>query len=88
MTIGFEKEKNIKAGLITAVICLLLFCIFFFLKGTIIWGVAIPMAICNAVGGLLGAKLAIAKGNQFIRVFFLLVIGATILRFGYDVFFK
>jgi outer membrane biosynthesis protein TonB len=30
MTIGFEKEKNIKAGLITAVICLLLFCIFFF----------------------------------------------------------
>lgn len=31
MIIGFEKEKNIKAGLITAVICLLLFCIFFFL---------------------------------------------------------
>ena len=60
----------------------------FILKGTIIWGVAIPMAICNAVGGLLGAKLAIAKGNQFIRVFFLLVICATILRFGYDVFFK
>jgi uncharacterized membrane protein YfcA len=62
--------------------------VLFFIKGTIIWGVAIPMAICNAVGGLLGAKLAIAKGNQFIRVFFLLVIGATILRFGYDVFFK
>ncbi len=62
--------------------------VLFFMKGTIIWGIAIPMAICNAVGGLLGAKLAIAKGNQFIRVFFLLVIGATILRFGYDVFFK
>ena len=63
---------------------IVLFCI----KGSIIWGIAIPMAICNAVGGLLGAKLAIAKGNQFIRVFFLLVIFATILRFGYDVFFK
>ncbi|MEK0412845.1 MAG: putative rane transporter protein YfcA [Bacteroidota bacterium] len=62
--------------------------VLFFIKGTIIWGVAIPMAICNAFGGLLGAKLAIAKGNQFIRVFFLLVICATILRFGYDVFFK
>jgi uncharacterized membrane protein YfcA len=62
--------------------------VLFFIKGSIIWGIAIPMAICNAVGGLLGAKLAIAKGNQFIRVFFLLVIGATILRFGYDVFFK
>jgi uncharacterized membrane protein YfcA len=62
--------------------------VLFFIKGSIIWGIAIPMAICNAVGGLLGAKLAIAKGNQFIRVFFLLVICATILRFGYDVFFK
>ena len=62
--------------------------VLFFIKGTIIWGVAIPMALCNALGGLFGAKLAIAKGNQFIRVFFLLVICATILRFGYDVFFK
>ena len=32
MTLGFEKEKNIKAGLITAFICLLLFFIFFFLN--------------------------------------------------------
>ena len=32
MTFGFEKEKNIKAGLITALICLLLFFIFFFLN--------------------------------------------------------
>jgi len=30
MTLGFEKEKNIKAGLITALFCLLLFFIFFF----------------------------------------------------------
>jgi len=62
--------------------------VLFIIKGSIIWGVAIPMAICNAVGGLLGAKLAIAKGNQFIRVFFLIIICATILRFGFDVFFK
>ena len=32
MTLGFEKEKNIKAGLITAFICLLLFFIFFLLN--------------------------------------------------------
>jgi len=32
MTLGFEKEKNIKAGLITALFCLLLFFIFFFLN--------------------------------------------------------
>ena len=59
----------------------------FILKGKIIWAIAIPMAVCNAAGGWIGAKLAIKKGNGFIRVFFLIVVIGTLLRFGYDVFF-
>jgi hypothetical protein len=46
------------------------------------------MAVCNAFGGWIGAKLAIKKGNGFIRVFFLIVVIGTLFRFGYDVFFK
>jgi uncharacterized protein len=60
----------------------------FLLKGSILWSVALPMAVCNAIGGILGAKLAIYKGNQFIRIFFLLIVTATLLRFGYDIFLK
>ncbi len=60
----------------------------FVLKGKIIWAIAIPMAICNAIGGWVGAKLAIKKGNGFIRIFFLLVVIGTLIRFGYDIFFK
>lgn len=60
----------------------------FVLKGKIIWAIAIPMAVCNAIGGWVGAKLAIKKGNGFIRIFFLIVVIGTLLRFGYDVFFK
>lgn len=60
----------------------------FILKGKIIWLLAIPMAICNAIGGWIGAKLAIKKGNGFIRIFFLIVVVGTLIRFGYDVFFK
>jgi len=60
----------------------------FILKGKIIWAIAIPMAICNALGGWIGAKLAIKKGNGFIRIFFLIVVIGTLIRFGYDVFFK
>lgn len=58
----------------------------FVLKGKIVWAIAIPMAFCNALGGFIGAKLAIKKGNGFIRIFFLLVVVGTLLRFGYDVF--
>lgn len=58
----------------------------FVIKGKIIWMIALPMAFCNAIGGFLGAKLAISKGNKFIRIFFLIVVIGTLIRFGYDVF--
>ena len=60
----------------------------FVIKGKILWAVAIPMALCNAAGGFTGAKLAINKGNKFIRIFFLIIVVGTLMRFAYDVFFK
>lgn len=57
----------------------------FIIQGKILWKVAIPMALSNAIGGALGARLAIAKGNRFIRIFFLVVVIGTLLRFLYDV---
>jgi uncharacterized protein len=55
-------------------------------SGHILYQYAIPMAICNVAGSFIGARLAILKGNQFVRYVFLLVIAATIIRFGYDIF--
>ena len=60
----------------------------FLLKGKIIWGIALPMAVCNALGGFVGAKLAIKRGNRFIRYVLILVIFLSIGRFGYEVIFK
>lgn len=57
---------------------------FFGHKGLILYRAALPMAVANLSGAYLGARLAILKGNQFIRVFFLLIITATILRFAWD----
>jgi uncharacterized membrane protein YfcA len=62
--------------------------IFFAGSGHILYHYAIPMAACNFLGSLMGARLAILKGNTFIRIFFLLVVAGTIIRFGYDIFFK
>lgn len=56
--------------------------------GHILYEFAIPMAICNVGGSFLGTKLALLKGNKFIRIFFLIVVFGTILRFAYDIFFK
>ncbi|MDB5191350.1 MAG: sulfite exporter TauE/SafE family protein [Segetibacter sp.] len=62
--------------------------LFFIAKGKVLFAIAIPMAVCNAIGGTLGARLAIVKGNKFIRIFFLIVVIGTIIRFAYDVFFR
>lgn len=61
--------------------------IYFAANGHIIYEIALPMAACNMMGGWLGSRLALLKGNTFIRVFFLLIVSGTIIRFGYDVFF-
>ncbi|MEO5684576.1 MAG: TSUP family transporter [Chitinophagaceae bacterium] len=62
--------------------------VFFAASGKIIYTIALPMAVCNGIGGLLGARLALLKGNAFIRILFLIVVTGTIIRFAYDVFFK
>lgn len=61
---------------------------YFVYEGTIRFDIAIPCAICNITGSLIGVKLALLKGSKFIRVFFLLVVTGMILKFAWDVFVK
>lgn len=58
----------------------------FLIKGQIIWKIALPMAVCNGLGGYCGAKLAILKGQQWVRYIFLFIMFIAILRFGCEVF--
>ena len=59
--------------------------LYFSMSGHIFYRLAIPMAICNMVGGYSGSKLALLKGNRFIRIFFLTIVCAIIARFAYDI---
>lgn len=59
---------------------------YFIVEGYVQFEIAIPMMICNMIGSFFGSKMAILKGNEFVRNFFLVVISALILRFGWDVF--
>lgn len=62
--------------------------IFFISQGMVWYAVAIPMAVCNIAGSYFGTRMALTRGNAFIRNIFLLVILVTILRFGYDIIMK
>jgi uncharacterized protein len=48
---------------------------------------ALPMMLFNVLGGYLGSKVAIKKGNGFIRIVFIVVMVLLIARLGYDIWF-
>jgi uncharacterized protein len=60
--------------------------LYFAYTGQILYHIGIPMAICNIAGSQLGSRLALAKGSGFVRVFFLVIVSAIILKFAYDSF--
>ncbi|MDQ6527266.1 TSUP family transporter [Nocardioides sp. LHD-245] len=51
-------------------------------SGAVLWDVGLMMGACNLVGGYLGARTAVARGSRFVRVFFIAVVGAFVVRIG------
>ena len=52
--------------------------------GQILYTVALPLAVCNVLGALLGSRLAILKGNQFVRTLFLSIVSVLIAKLVFD----
>lgn len=50
--------------------------------GAVMWDVGLMMGACNLVGGYLGARTAVSRGAKFVRIFFIVVVSAFIIRIG------
>lgn len=50
--------------------------------GHVMWGIGLVMAAANLLGGYTGARTAVARGSRFVRVVFVLVLAAFIVRIG------
>ncbi|MCU1432791.1 MAG: sulfite exporter TauE/SafE family protein [Actinotalea sp.] len=57
----------------------------FALHGAPLWALGLLMGVANIAGAYLGARMAVAKGSGFVRVVFLLVVGALVVRLAWDV---
>ena len=53
-------------------------------RGHVWWHVAAVMAVANVTGSLLGTRLALKHGAGFVRVAFIAVVSALILKTGWD----
>ena len=62
--------------------------ILFTAKGHVWWHFALPLAVANVAGSLLGTHMALKHGTGFVRWIFIFVVGALILKTGYDGFLR
>ena len=74
---GNAKVVNLASNIASFVI--------FAIKGTILWGIAIPMAVANALGAAIGARVAMKRGDAFVRVVVLAVVVALVVKLGVDI---
>lgn len=76
---GNAKVVNLASNLAA----LLLFSI----KGAVLWRLAAPMAASNALGAFVGARLAVKRGDRFVRAIVLGVVCSLVAKVGYDLVF-
>jgi uncharacterized protein len=62
--------------------------VLFAFKGHVWWHYAVVLAVANVAGSLMGTHLALRHGASFVRVVFILVVSALILKTGYDAFLR
>ncbi|WP_407663112.1 sulfite exporter TauE/SafE family protein [Micromonospora radicis] len=75
---GSAMAKVVNAG--TNAGALVVFAVF----GHVWWVLGAAMAVCNIVGAMVGARMALRRGAGFVRVVLLVVVLALVARLGYD----
>lgn len=58
----------------------------FAMKGHVWWHFAVPLAVANVLGSMLGTWMALRHGAGFVRVIFIAVVSLLILKTGWDAF--
>jgi uncharacterized membrane protein YfcA len=54
-------------------------------QGAVMWRIGLVVGLCNLLGSYIGARTTVSKGSGFVRVFFVLVVSAFIVKIGSDV---
>ena len=62
--------------------------VLFTAKGHVWWHFALPLAVANVAGSMLGTHMALRHGTGFVRAIFIAVVSLLILKTGYDAFLR
>jgi hypothetical protein len=84
--IGYNFLKASAISKIINVIADVSSLVFFFMHKYVLFHLAFPMMACNVAGSYMGSRMAVLRGNGFIRKVFIVVVVGIVARFAWDVF--
>ncbi len=81
---GLSRAANV----VTNLVAIIVFTITFSRTGPAfppeVWAIGLPMGAANVLGGWIGARTAIARGSRFVRIVFVAVVAALVVRLTWD----
>lgn len=83
--IGYSFLRSSALSKVVNVIADLASLVFFLFHHYVLFHLALPMMVCNVAGSYTGSRMAILRGNAFIRKVFIVVVAGIVVRFGWDV---
>jgi uncharacterized membrane protein YfcA len=57
-------------------------------QGHVWWHLTLALAVANVAGSWVGTRMALRHGTGFVRVMFLVVVSALVLKTGHDAFWR
>jgi uncharacterized protein len=56
----------------------------FVIQGVVIYQLVLPLLLCNVLGNVVGSRIAIKHGNEFIKKVFFVVMCILLVKMGWD----
>jgi len=73
---GNAKVVNLASNLAAVIV--------FAARGSIAWAIALPMGAATILGASVGARLALRRGDRFVRAVILVVVSAAVIKVAFD----
>ncbi|WP_395005563.1 sulfite exporter TauE/SafE family protein [Undibacterium sp.] len=85
---GYDFLRASASAKVLNVACNAAALLWFGYSGHVMWFLGLGMAVCGVAGAIVGSRMAIKHGSEFVRSLFLVVVSLLVMKTSYDAFLK
>nr|WP_315468862.1 TSUP family transporter [uncultured Undibacterium sp.] len=85
---GYDFLQASASAKVLNVACNAAALLWFGFSGHVMWVLGLGMAVCGVLGAVIGSRMAIKHGSEFVRSLFLMVVSLLVIKTSYDAFVR